>query len=131
MVMESTDHKLSRQLARLILDGGEPSLPELRPALERILAGRSGPAARLFLKDFRNEVEHQLRARTLVIESASELPESVVESIRDQFQKTHEKTLQVATRVNPSLIAGIKVQLGDNIYDATVANQLLSLSKSL
>jgi F-type H+-transporting ATPase subunit delta len=129
--MESNDHKLSRQLARLILDGGEASLPELKPALERILSGRSGPAARVFLKDFRKEVERQLRARTLVIESASELPENVVESVREQFQKNHEKTLQVTTRVNPSLIAGIKVQLGDDIYDATVANQLLSLSKSL
>lgn len=129
--MESNDHKLSRQLARLILDGGEASLPELKPALERILSGRSGPAARVFLKDFRKEVERQLRARTLVIESASELPENVVESVREQFQKNQEKTLQVTTRVNPSLIAGIKVQLGDDIYDATVANQLLSLSKSL
>jgi F0F1-type ATP synthase delta subunit len=33
--------------------------------------------------------------------------------------------------MNPSLIGGIKVQLGDNIYDATVANQLQSLAKSL
>lgn len=131
MAMESTDRKLSRQLARLILDGGEASLSELKPALERILAGRSGPTARVFLKNFRKEVERQLRARTLVIESASELSENLVESVRDQFQKTHESPLQVVTRVNASLIAGIKVQLGDNIYDATVANQLLSLSKSL
>jgi F-type H+-transporting ATPase subunit delta len=129
--METKDLKLARHLARIVLDGGESSLSELRPALERILEGRSGTASRVFLKDFHNEVVRQLRERTLVIESAQPLSDADCATIHASFQKDQTCELQVVNRVNPSLIGGIKVQLGDNIYDASVANQLQSLAKSL
>ncbi|MEY3000205.1 MAG: synthase delta subunit [Verrucomicrobiota bacterium] len=129
--MDANDAKLARQLARLILDAGEAGLPEIKSALERITEHRSDQSRRNWLKTFRKELSRQLRQRTLLVESAEPLSDTVCEGLRQRFQEGREERLYLTRQVNEALIAGIKVRLGDTVYDASAARLLQSLSQSL
>jgi F-type H+-transporting ATPase subunit delta len=129
--MDANDAKLVRQLARLILEAGESGLPEIRPAVERLLEHRSDQGRRDWLKTFRKELSQQLHQRTLLVESAEPLPDAVCEGLRQKFQEGRAERLYLTRQVNESLIAGIKVRLGDTVYDASAARLLQSLSQSL
>lgn len=129
--MDTRDAKLARHLARLILDAGESAMPDVKPSLERILSGRTSASARAFLRLFRKELTQQVRARTLVIESAQPLSDETSHQLFARFQADHKGRLYLRREVNADLIAGIKVRLGDDIYDASVATQLEALTRHL
>jgi len=126
--MDANDTKLAKRLARMVLDGGEPALSDLRPALERILEGRSSHQRKAFLKAFHKAALLEIRRDTLVVESAQELPEETVQSLATAFQKEGGRPLLLTTRLNPDLIAGIRVRLGDSVFDASLSHHLRALA---
>lgn len=128
---EPRDIKLAKRLARLVVEAGEPGVSQLRPALERILKGRSAADQRAFLKIFHKAVVRELQKDTLTIESAEVLPEAVVEELTAAFAGRHERSLHVARQINPDLIAGIRIRLGDSVYDASLLNHLQSLASRI
>lgn len=122
------DTKLAKRLARLVVEAGESGVAELKPALEKLLAGRSAADRKAFLKAFLKAATREVQKDTLVIESAQELSDDVVQSLVADFSKGRTRPLQVVRKSNPALIAGIRVQLGDTVYDASVASNLQSLA---
>ena len=56
------------------------------------------------------------------------LEPEVLENLVAHFSGEHERTIQVVERSNPELIAGMRVRLGDTVYDASLANNLQSLA---
>lgn len=124
----SQDIKVAKRLARLVVEAGDTGVAELKPALEKLLAGRSAADRKAFLKSFLKAATREVQKDTLVIESAQELSDEVVASLVTDFSKDRARPLQVVRKSNPTLIAGIRVQLGDTVYDASVANNLQSLA---
>jgi F-type H+-transporting ATPase subunit delta len=124
----SQDNKLAKRLARLIVEAGEEAIQELRPALERILTGRSTKDKKLFLKAFHKAVVREIHKDTLTVESAGSLDPGVLEQLVKQFSLDHKRSLQVIQKISPELIAGVKVRLGDTVYDASLANNLQNLA---
>ena len=125
------DSKLAKRLARLVVDAGEQGVAELKPALEKILHGRSAADRKAFLKAFSKAAAREVHKDTLTIESAQPLAGDVLESIVADFSKGRERPLQVVQKSNPNLIAGIRVQLGDTVYDASLAHGLQSLASRI
>lgn len=122
------DSKLAKRLAQLIVEAGEQGLTELRPALEKITAGRSAKDRKAFFKAFHKAVVREIRKETLAVESAKPLAPEVLEQLVNQFSAGRERPLQVVQSINPGLIAGMKVRLGDTVYDASLANNLQNLA---
>ncbi|MEX0326937.1 MAG: F0F1 ATP synthase subunit delta [Puniceicoccaceae bacterium] len=122
------DTKLAKRLARLVVEAGESGVAELKPALEKLLAGRSAADRKAFLKAFLKAATREVQKDTLVIESAQTLSDEVVASLVADFSKGRARPLQVVRKSNPALIAGVRVQLGDTVYDASVASNLQSLA---
>lgn len=119
---------MAKRLARLIIEAGDAGPPALKPALEKILAGRSLAAQRAFLKAFHKAVLHEWGKDTLTIESAGELPEEVIQAMVDRFQEKNQRAIHVERRLNPQLIAGMRVRFGDSVYDASLAHNLQILA---
>ena len=65
--------------------------------------------------------------RELKIESARPLGESVVTHLKSVFGAKAE----TEEKVNPALLGGVVVQVGDTIFDGSLRRQLLSLRKQL
>jgi len=125
---DSQDIKLAKRVARIVVEGGEQGIAELRPALEKLLEGRSNSSRNAFLKEFHRAVVREVRKDTLVVESAKPLDPEVLDNLVANFSKNHGRPLQVVQNSNPELIAGIRARLGDTVYDATIAHTLQVLA---
>jgi F-type H+-transporting ATPase subunit delta len=69
-------------------------------------------------------VKRTLRQRTAHIEHAGELQESAVAEIQSAFSSRYGVTLETATLANDDLIAGLRVRVGDDLYDASIRSRL-------
>jgi len=130
-MVNQVDSKLAKRLARLIVEAGEAGLPEVRPALEKLLGGRSAADRKRFLRLFHKAVEREVRRDTLTLSSAEALPAELKEQLVQHFQASHSRKLNVIEESVPELIAGMRVRLGDTVYDASLSNNLRLLSKRI
>ncbi|MZQ82337.1 F0F1 ATP synthase subunit delta [Paenibacillus sp. 5J-6] len=75
-----------------------------------------------------NEALGQASAK---IYSAFTLTEAQQAEIASHFSKVTGKTIRVETVVEPKLLGGIQVRIGDRLYDGSLAGKLDRLSKAL
>lgn len=63
--------------------------------------------------------------------SASELKEATLDKIKDKIKNemTQGGEVEVTTKVDPSLLGGFVIEIGDKLYDASVATRLNNLRK--
>ncbi|MDP6926833.1 MAG: F0F1 ATP synthase subunit delta, partial [Rhodospirillales bacterium] len=80
------------------------------------------------LKAFHKAATLEIQKETLTIESAETLTPDVLEQLVANFSEGRERPLNIVQKTNPDLIAGVKVQLGDTVYDASLSNNLQSLA---
>lgn len=127
-MVNARDTKLAKRLAQLVVEAGEAGPHEIGPALEAILAGRSIGDQRAFLKAFHKAVIREIHKDTLTIESASALSHDIIDQLAASFGEGHGRALQLVQKTDPALIAGLRVRLGDTVYDASLAHNLQTLA---
>ena len=78
------------------------------------------------------KLEQQARgAEPLTVTTARELPESELRSLVDRLEKVYGKKFDAQVRVDPSLIGGVRIMMGDRRIDGSVAGRLEELSRTL
>ncbi|MGC9451583.1 MAG: F0F1 ATP synthase subunit delta [Oceanipulchritudo sp.] len=120
--------KLAKRLAVLVVESGEAGVAQIRPALTKLLSGRSAADRKAFLKAFHKAVSREIQKDTLTIESAQELPAETIDRLVADFSRERDRPLHLVRRTNPDLIAGIRARLGDSVYDASLSGSLQSLA---
>ena len=65
------------------------------------------------------------------ITAASPISEESLDSIRSALESKLNQTVNLMTRTDESLIGGAKIQIGDNMIDASVRSQLDELGRIL
>lgn len=78
----------------------------------------------IFLKGIKKE----LAKKTIIIESVMQLSENEKQSIVKKVQKDYQVESH-SLKLNDALIGGIKVQIGDFVYDCTVENKINQLAR--
>jgi F-type H+-transporting ATPase subunit delta len=125
------DRRMVLSLARMAVAAGAAALQEVPPALERVLAGRNLAARRAFVTAFLKAYQRQVAAVTLVVEHAGALDAASGAELQAEFSRRSGRDLQLETRPNPELIAGLRLRLGDDVYDASVAGRLHQLANAI
>jgi len=69
----------------------------------------------------------EAQKHALVIESATPLAERHAQEIHQQVQKRVGRSLTSSHRVNPGLIGGLRVRLGSDVWDGSIAERLNQL----
>jgi F-type H+-transporting ATPase subunit delta len=72
-------------------------------------------------KTLRDEMSGRVQA---VVTSASPMDSEAVGRITDQLSKTLGKDVSLQVLVDPEILGGIVVRVGDTVYDGSVVNQL-------
>jgi len=73
--------------------------------------------------------EHRLLPVTVT--SAVELDEKLVADIGQRIEEQTDRTVELSSHVDPDVLGGLKVQVGNMVLDATVRNRLERLRKQV
>ncbi len=77
-----------------------------------------------FYKEKKNIVIAKVTTATMISDEARK-------QIKANLEKQTGKTIELETKVDPSIIGGIKIQVGDKLFDDSVARQLNNLKLHL
>lgn len=68
----------------------------------------------------------------IIIYTAFPISQDQIDTICEKFKKMYDATdIKVDVRVDPSLIGGVKVVIGDKVYDGSVRKKLAGLRKNM
>ena len=73
--------------------------------------------------------ENKLLAVTVT--SATELDSSVVEDIGSQIEKQTGRKVELSSKVDPDVLGGLRLQVGNMVLDATIRQRLEQLRKQV
>jgi F-type H+-transporting ATPase subunit delta len=119
----------ARQLFRLSLADGQISAERVNGVLDYL--GRHPPRQPLvILKHYRRLVAAQLAKNCALVEHAGPIASGILRSIEDSFTQKYQRPIAAATQPNPDLIAGLRIRVGDDLYESSIASQLAALSAS-
>ncbi|HHW68352.1 MAG: F-type H+-transporting ATPase subunit delta [Epulopiscium sp.] len=83
------------------------------------------------LNTFLDEVKEHKGIVTAVVVSAVPLKNEQLEKIKLNLTSSVKKQIQIETQVDPSIIGGLKIRVGDRVLDASISGQLQGLKASL
>jgi len=120
----------ARQLFRLSLADGAVS-PEHVSAVLAYLE-KNPPADRLgVLRAYRRLIAAELARGRAVVEHAGPMASSALDAIARAMSGRYQRPVTAESRPNPALLAGLRVHVGDDIYESSVSGQLTQLASSL
>ncbi|MDE1399021.1 ATP synthase F1 subunit delta, partial [Bacillus licheniformis] len=65
------------------------------------------------------------------VTTAKPLTEAEVQKIAEQFGQKLNKKLRVTTKVDPSIIGGMIVRIGDRLYDGSIKGKLARFTQQI
>lgn len=96
--------------------------------LDELAKVYAAPELREILKDFYAAVARELRFSEVRIEFAGTLPAGTAESLAGHFSRVYQRAIVPVTIENPALLGGIRVSVGDDVIDASLAKALKKLA---
>jgi F-type H+-transporting ATPase subunit delta len=119
----------AKRLFRLCLVDGALDELRIRQVTRDIAA--SGDRNRLAMLSHILRLAKWHRAQhTAKIESAATLPADVQADLAAALKRRYGRELAAAFTVQPSLIGGVRIQVGSDVYDGSVRAKLAALEKS-
>lgn len=82
------------------------------------------------LNHFQRLVKLDIARRTANVESATQLLPALQGNITDRLAKQYGQGLKISFAQNPSLLGGMRVKVGSDVYDGSVKAKLAALAES-
>ncbi|MCD1260895.1 F0F1 ATP synthase subunit delta [Paenibacillus athensensis] len=116
-------------LLKQIFEGkvAEPVWNTLRILIDR---GREAIIQAL-VTDYEKIANEALGQATATVYTPTALSDAQLADIAAHFSKITGKTIRTSVVIEPSLLGGIQVRIGDRLYDGSLAGRLNRLAKSL
>jgi len=119
--------QLARQLFALSLADGRLSAERVTGVLEYL--DKHPPAHPMeVLVAYRRLVAAEFARGRAVVEHAGPLGAGVLASIETAMTRRYQRPIAAVAKDAPGLLAGVRVRVGDDVYESSVANQLAGLS---
>ena len=122
--------KLAKKLLELSMDNGVVT----ESKVAEVLAGFQQVKHRhhlAVLKTFLNYLRREVALKTAVVSTPTGLSDDALRAIEAQFSELYKRPVNAVTQPDTSLIAGVRVRVGDDVYDASVAGRLQRLAESV
>ena len=111
-----------------VLDGADDIV---RNFLELLIEKHRVPALHRIRREYDALWEEENKLLPVEVTSAIELDPATVEQIGDKIGERTGRKVQLESKVDPDILGGIVVRVGDRILDASIANRLESLRKQV
>jgi F-type H+-transporting ATPase subunit delta len=122
--------QLARRLFKLSMVDGAVSAERVGGVLEYV--EKSQPANPVMvLKAYQRLVAAEVAKGIALVEHAGAVNDAMLASIAQAMTRKYSRPVTAEARANPALLAGMRVHVGDDIYEASVAGQLAALASAV
>jgi F-type H+-transporting ATPase subunit delta len=130
--MKSTKEarKVSRQMFRHSFTSGKLDEEKISNMVQTVLATKPRRYVDV-LKDYQRLLHLEVEKRHAVIESATPLNRSLGDRIVANLKVRYGEDLTTEFRTNPELLGGLRIKIGDDVWDGSVRNRLSQLQEQL
>jgi F-type H+-transporting ATPase subunit delta len=120
--------KTARQLFKASFTDGKLDSEKVRNIVQTITAAKPRHYVDI-LKNYHRLIRLETEKHRALIESATPLsPETSNRVVRD-LQRRYGTDLTTSFKINPDLIGGLRIKVGNDVWDASVANRLERLKE--
>ena len=122
--------QLARQLFKMSVVGGSVSAERVGGVLAYLEKNRpSNPV--MVLKAYQRLVSAEVAKGVALVEHAGAINDAMLASIAAAMTKKYGRPVTAQAKPSPALLAGIRIHVGDDIYESSVAGQLASLASAV
>ena len=111
-----------------ILDGADPVIVNF---LDLLIENHRMPAIFRVRREYDALWEEENRRLPVTITSAVELDQATVQSIGDAIGRQTGQQVELTANVDPDVLGGLVVRVGNSILDASIRNRLENLRRSV
>jgi F-type H+-transporting ATPase subunit delta len=122
--------KLARQLFTLSVVDGSVSAERVAGVLQYVEKHHPSNGIQV-LKAYERLVAAEIARGVAMVEHAGPIDESSLSAIAAAMTQRYGRRVSAASKSNPALLAGLRVQVGDDIFESSVSGQLAALSSSV
>jgi F-type H+-transporting ATPase subunit delta len=119
----------AKQLYRLCLVNKALNEDRARQVVRRILEGKQRGYLAL-LSQFKRLVRLDLAAHTAEVQTATPIPADLRASVQTRLTNVYGRGINMQFAVKSALIGGIRIKVGNDVYDGSVLSGLATLEKS-
>ncbi|MGC6424374.1 MAG: F0F1 ATP synthase subunit delta [Lentimonas sp.] len=83
------------------------------------------------LKTYLFCIRREVALQTAVVATPGALSDAALKQIEANFTSVYNRPITAVTTKDESLIAGVRVRVGDDVYDASVAGRLQRLAENV
>ncbi len=121
---------LAKQLFKLSVVNGEVSAERVAGVLGWV--EKHAPRQSLaLLKAYHHRVAAELAKSRAVVEHAGNVNAAALAAIEAAMTKKYSRKVTATAKPNAALLAGVRVRVGSDVYESSVAGQLAALSASV
>jgi F-type H+-transporting ATPase subunit delta len=119
----------AKKLVQLSLSGGSVSAEQVAAVLSHL---EKNPPARLplILQTYHKLIVVELAKSEARVEHAGPVSADALAAIAASLGKRYGRTVTTLTKANPALLAGLRVRIGDDVYESSISHQLAALSSA-
>jgi F-type H+-transporting ATPase subunit delta len=121
---------LAKQLFKLSLVNGQVSAEQVAGVLGYI--EKIEPRHPLaLLKLYHRAIQTEVAKSRALVEHAGPVGDATLKLIESAMTRKYQRPVTATARPNPALLAGLRVRVGSDVYESTVAGQLATLSNAV
>ena len=127
MAADKQTKLLAKQLFKLSLVNGVVSPEQVTGVLgwvEKTSPRR--PVA--LLKAYQHRIALELAKSRAEVEHAGPVTDATLQAIAAAMTKKYHRAVTASAKANPKLLAGLRIRVGSDVYESSIAGQLASLS---
>lgn len=122
--------QLARQFFKLSVVDGSLSADRVAGVLQYIEKHRPAGSVAI-LKAYQRLVAAEVARGQAVVEHAGSINDAILASIATAMTKKYGRPVTSVARRSDALIAGLRVRVGDDVYESSVAGQLATLAHAV
>ena len=119
--------QLARQLFKMSVIDGNVSAAQVEGVLAYL---EKHPPAKplLVLQAYQQYIARELVNSEVVVEHAGPVTEGILRSLEGALSQKYKRQVTATAKQNAKLIAGLRLRIGDDMYETSIAGQLAQLS---
>ena len=130
MAADKKTKLLAKQLFKLSLVNGLVS-PEQVTGVLGWVEKHSPRHPSALLKAYHRYIATELAKSVALVEHAGPVAEATLRQIEAAMTKKYRRPVAVTARANPGLLAGLRIRVGSDLFEASVSHQLATLSAAV